>query len=58
MKNILHFFGKFKEFSEKLKNFCDKLKEFFEKTQGFANSELEIIAGKRPKKEPNELHKS
>jgi len=35
---------------EKLKDFFQKLKESLRKTQSFANSGLEILAEKRPKK--------
>ena len=52
--------NKLKDFLEKLKEFLEKLKEFSEKiqrilwkTQGFASSELEIVAEKRPNKKPD-----
>ena len=48
---------KLEEFLQKLKKFCDKLKDFFWKTHGFTNSELEIIAETRPKKEPGNQDK-
>jgi len=49
LETILLFKDKFKEFLEKLKEFFKQLKDF-SKTQGFANSELEIVAEKCPKK--------
>ena len=56
MKITFHFFDKFKDFSKKIKKSQDilqKLKKFCPNTQVFANSELEIVAEKRPKIEPD-----